>query len=772
MKRWKTWVLLGLCWLGGWLAWPAVLAAQEEAPRAISAVEFTGLVQTSRVLVDGLAGVRVGDPLDSQALDAAVARVLGTGRFLSAAYKLDERDDGVGVTFELHERPILSAIRFEGNTKFRDGKLKKDVSLEVGDPVDWFAVRDGRDAIVSRYREAGYGEVVVSFERELLEDTGELVYRIEEGPQVRVRQIIFEGNTAFKDRTLKRQIETKTAWWILRKGTFDEDRVESDVARLQNYYRDEGFLDAQVSYRREAGESPGDLRLVFTIVEGTPYAIEDIRFRGNAVYPPEELIGLIASRAGETVKRRQVDVDARLIRSRYWELGYIYATVQPIRVFSETPGFVRITMEIEEGEQYRVGRVVVRGNARTKDKVVRRALNLYPPDDLFDLNEAKEAERRLLDTRIFSSARVLPVGNEPEVRDVVIDVEEAEKSGDFLFGAGVTSNSGLVGTVVLDLKNFDLFDWPRSWGELFRFRSFFGAGQHLRLELQPGTDVSRFRVDFTEPYLFDRPIRFDTSLFLFERGRDGYDEERVGGTVSIGKRFERGWLRGWSGELALRVENVTVGDVDLFAAREIRDDEGSSFLTSLKMTMVSDRTDNRFLPTTGDRFRISYEQFGLLGGEHTFGKLTAGYRWYKTLRTDLLERKTVLMLSAEGGAIIGDAPIFERFYAGGTGSIRGFEFRGVGERNGIDDNNIGGDYLILVGAEYGFPLYGDNIRGHVFVDSGTAGSGTLRAALGVGVRLTLDVFGPLPLELNLAVPASSDSDDDEQIFSFVVGRLF
>jgi outer membrane protein insertion porin family len=419
-----------------------------------------------------------------------------------------------------------------------------------------------------------------------------------------------------------------------------------------------------------------------------------------------------------------------------------------------------------------VGRVVVRGNERTKDKVVRRALNLYPPDDLFDLTEAREAERRLVESRIFQSARVYPVGDQPGVRDALIDVKEADKLGDFIFGAGVTSNSGIVGNIVLDLQNFDWQDRPRSWSELIKFRSFFGAGQRLRLEIQPGTELQRFRVDFTEPYFGDRPIRFDLSGYLFERGRDGYVEGRAGTSVSFGKRFERGFLHGWSGEIALRAENADVDDVDLFASREIRIDEGSNFLTSLKGTLVLDRTDNRFVPTRGDRLRLNYEQFGAMGGDHTFGRIGAGYVRFITVASDALERKSVLELRAEGGAIIGDAPVFERFYAGGTGSLRGFEFRGVGERDGIDKNNIGGDHLVLLGAEYSYPLIGDNVRGLVFVDTGSVGSGPWRAAIGGGIRFTLDIFGPVPLELGLAAPVSRDSDDEEQVFHFMIGGSY
>ncbi len=760
-------------WVGLVLSFAhAAFAIQSQQAGVISAIEFRGLSGTTETLAVQLAGIRVGDVASEASLIAATNRLKQSGRFLSVTHKLQPQDDdGVLVIIEVIEKRVVTAIRFEGQAKLSDGQLKNELTFKVGDGLDWFAIREGGDAIVARYRDLGYGDVTATYDRDSIEQSGEVVYVIQEGARVVIRQIAYEGNTAFGASQLKKKVESKTALWIIRSGSLDPSRVDSDVVSLRRFYRDEGFLDAQVKFRIDVREDK-NIRLVFVIEEGTRYAIEQIQFTGLSVFSKEELLAELGSKVSEIAKRPKIEGDARLIRDKYGTIGNIHAAVRVTRVFSEDPGLVQVTYHVEEGEQFRVGRIAVRGNTRTKDKVVRRALDLYPPDDLLNLSAARDAEKELMQTRIFSSARVYPVGDQPDVRDVVMDVQEAERLGDFIFGVGVTSNSGLVGTVTLDLRNFDLYDPPTSWEELYKFRSFFGAGQRMRLELQPGTDVSRFRLDFTEPYLFDKPVRFDYSAYLFGRGRDGYDERRIGSTVSFGKRFGRGRLRGWTGELAFRVEDVNLDDFDVFTAREIRDDRGSNLITSLKGSLVRDRTDNRFKPSSGDRLRVSYEQFGVLGGDHNFAKLNASYRWYKTLSTDARERKHVLELRSEGGAIVGDAPVFERYFTGGTGSIRGFDFRGVGPHEGIDDNNVGGNFLVLLGAEYSYPLFGDNVRGHVFVDSGTVDSEVYRVSVGFGVRLTLDIFGPVPLEFNIAAPMLSDEDDEEQVFSFVVGGLF
>lgn len=674
----------------------------------------------------------------------------------------------------LREPTTVTVIRFVGHARYRDAKLRGLVPQKVGEPVDWVSVRQGQDAIEALYHQDGFDRATVRFDPEELGRTGELVYTISEGTRQRIREVLFEGNHAFDAHRLRRIVRTKKAFWIFGVGAFDEEQVESDVRALRRFYRDEGFLEAEASYRKRVSASGEHLSLVFLIEEGLRYSVESIDFGGNTIFSDEELLAMIESRVGATVKLPQLDTDARAILTRYGELGYIDATVRPIRprFFLDRPDVVALQFELDEGDQYRVGRVIVRGNTRTRDKVVRRALNLYPPDDLFDLTEAREAERRLRETEYFSSARVYPVGDAPGVRDVVIDVQETDRPDQFIVLAGVTSNAGLIGSFRLDLKNFDLSDWPRSWTELRKFRSFFGGGQRLQLELSPGTQVSTFHIRFTEPYLMDRPVRLHVNAFLFERGRDGYTEGRRGVTVSFGKRFDRGRLRGWSGELSFRVEQVSVEDLDLLVAREIRAEKGTDLLTSGKVTLVRDRTDNRFVPTRGDRLRLSYEQYGVLGGDHGFGKLSAGYTWYKTLSVDARDRKRVLQLRAEGGVIIGDAPIYERFYAGGTGSIRGYEFRGIGEYQGIGGNNVGGDFLFLGGAEYSFPLFGEGVRGLFFLDTAAVGSGGLRASIGTGVRFTLNLLGPVPIQLNLALPINSQDGDDTKTISFLFGRSF
>ncbi|NOT02463.1 MAG: outer membrane protein assembly factor BamA [Phycisphaerales bacterium] len=761
--------------------WAVVCAAGTALAQpggAVTEIRFEGAERSTRAYLESVVQTRVGEPFDAAVVDQDVVRLLQTGKFSSVTSEVVPGEGGAAaVVFRVRERTLIASIQFENNRYFNEKTLLGHVQAKAGDPVDAFALREGRDNILEAYRGAGFGRAIVEVDTDQAHATGRVVYRIEEGEQVRVRKVLFEGNQQVATAELKKRVRTTSALWIFRPGVFDPDVADADAATLQSYCRDQGFLDARASYRVDAGKRPGDLAVVFMITEGTPYVVEAVRVTGNTVFGTEDILGSFATQAGLVFNQSRLEKDAEALRTRCGDYGYIYATVRALRVFSATPGFVVLTFEVNEGEPMRVGRVVVRGNEMTQDKVVRRALDLYP-EDTFRITPMRNAERDLRQTQLFEEVSVTPVGQEAGVRDIVVDVKESTRLRDFIFGFGVTSDSGLVGSIVLDYKNFDIFDTPRSFSEFIKFRSFRGAGQRLRLELQPGTELNRFRIDFTEPYWRDQPVRFDVSLYHFNRGREGWDEQRTGGSVSFGRRLEKGigpwgWLKGWYGEVAFGEEYVVLDDVDIFDDRSVRDVRGGSLLSSAKLTTVRDRTDNRWMPTEGDRLTLSYEQFL---GDFNFGVAHARYAKYHTLFVDEQDRKSILSWRVDAGAIAGEAPVFEKLYAGGIGSLRGFEFRGIGPRGGLEKDPIGGDYALTSSVEYTFPLAAEVLRGVVFTDMGTVEEDfeitTWRAAVGVGLRFEIELFGPVPIELDLAAPISKDGEDDTRAFSFFIGGSF
>lgn len=743
----------------------------------VADIQFQDADRTPIAILQGAIRTRSGEPFNQQIVDEDVVRLMRTGRFLSVTTQVDDIAQGKRVTFILRERPTIESITFQGNTNVDSPTLRGEVPITSGDQYDAFAVREASDNILDLYRERGFAHAKVNVDFDAVRDTGSLIFQIEEGPRIRIRKILFEGRSSIVRRELAKRIRSNTALWIFRTGVFDEDVVNADVAIIRSHYRDTGFLDARVSYRVDQGRNPGDLHLVFLIDEGVRYKIESIEFRGNAFFNTDQLRGKIDSSVGSYYSQKGVDDDARAIRTALGENGYIDARVAPSRVFSSTPGNAQVTFDIEEGEQFSVGRIVIRGNNSTQDRVIRRVLELYP-GETYNTVKADEARRKLSESQIFDRVSLTPVGQTLGVRDIIIDVTESERRADFIFGFGITSDNGLVGNILFQTNNFDIHDPPRNFEEFIKGQSFRGAGQRLRLDLQPGTELNRFRLDFTESYLFDRPLRFDFSLYHFSRAREDYREQRTGSIVSFGKKLKNGithaqWFKDWYGELAFRVEHVQLKDADLFDDRSIRDSAGDAILTSVKTTVIRDRTDSRLLPSEGDRTSISYEQFV---GDFNFGKLRLGYTRHYTVKVDEQNRKSIFSFNIDAGGIFGEAPVYEKFYAGGIGSIRGFDFRGVGPRGGLRDDPIGGDFMINTNVEYSFPVLGEVLRGVVFTDMGTVEeSFTIkdwRIAVGVGVRFTVDIFGPLPIEVDFAFPVSKGPDDEERVVNFFIGSVF
>jgi len=357
-------------------------------------------------------------------------------------------------------------------------------------------------------------------------------------------------------------------------------------------------------------------------------------------------------------------------------------------------------------------------------------------------------------------------------RDLLVDVTEGPTAR-LLLGAGISSNAGLLGNITYEQRNFDIGNVPSSFDELFSSRAFTGAGQTFRIQLEPGTQVTRARVDFVEPWIFDQPYSFGVSGYIQQRRRLDWSEYRVGGRTFLGRRFGDVW----SARLTLRAEDVEVGDIrnDALRAPEVLLLEGHSTLITTGIEVRRDTTDNPLLPSRGSVTVLAWEHSGLLGGDFDYDKFTLSWNRYFTIYEDLLDRRTTLSLRTDAGYISGDAPFFERFYGGGIGSVRGFRYRGISPRSGIDEDPIGGDFLVNGTLELNFPIAGDALRGVLFTDAGTVQRdfefGTIRTSVGFGFRLSLPFFGQLPLAVDFGFPITKDDQDDIRIFSFTLGNV-
>jgi outer membrane protein assembly factor BamA len=749
------------------------------AGRTVEDVRVMGNTQVPTAVILNVVRARAGDKFDPATVEEDYQRIYEMRKFSNVQAKVEPTSTGVIVTFIVSEQKQIRKITFKGNVHVDTQTLFDTIDVHEAEAIDSFRISIARSSIENLYKSKNYPYAHVSVNEDLLVRTGNLHFDIVEGPNVKVRKVDFVGNRAFSDDRLRDQVQTKYWIWIFRPGTYNPDTVEDDVAALRRFYQDHGFFDVRVG--RKITESPDqtEIRVTFIVNEGVRYIVDKVSFQGNTHVSDQQLRRNLKLTEGQPYDFDTLQSDVHQVVRAYSPFGYIYAPTQrspdylqinPEKLFHKEAGKVDIRYHISEGKSFKLGRILVKGNGKTQEKVVLREMRVQP-GQTYNSAELQDAADRLRATPYFQGVQMTPIGDDPHVRDLLVEVTEAHTAS-FGVGAGINSNGGVGGDITYEQRNFDITDLPTRPGDIISDRAFIGAGQDLRLTLQPGTIASNASIQFTEPWLFDQPYSLTTEAYWRDRVREDWDETRAGGRVTLGKRFNNVY----SASLTLRGEDVKVhslgDDADLVP--DITEFVGHNTLSSAMLLLRRDTTNPGVLPYTGTNSSIAWESYGALGGEFTFQKFTGSLDWYIPLYTDLLDRKTVLALRGDTGWIWGSAPFFERFYGGGIGTIRGFRFRGVGPHfDGPGDLPIGGDFTLTGSAELGFPLYGENLRGVVFTDVGTVEPdveiGTIRSSVGLGFRLILPMFGRLPIAIDFAAPITKAHGDETQWISFSLG---
>jgi outer membrane protein assembly complex protein YaeT len=510
------------------------------------------------------------------------------------------------------------------------------------------------------------------------------------------------------------------------------------------------------------------------IEEGPRYKVRNVQIAGNKVFGNEKISEGLTLTSGKVLSRDELERDVNKIRETYGTEGYVFAAVNVEQRMTDTPGEVDLYYQVTEDQPRKIGRLNIEGNEITKQRVV-SGISGLEPGQLADSTELRRAQVRLASSRLFETGPQANGGpivefdpaNDPtaEFQDIRVRVQEAQ-TGQLMLGVGVNSDSGVGGSLVFNERNFDLFAVPLSWNDIREGRAFRGAGQELRIEAIPGNLVHRYSVTFREPSLLGTTYSLTTSGYYYRRLFQSWREERIGGRFSIGKQFNRQI----GASLTTRLEHIDIDNPRVPTPQDLSDALGGAFLASIRPGITHDTRDSNLRPSEGHFIEVAFEQ---AFGDYTFPKGTIEGRQYWTItsRADG-SGKHILAARGELGFTGDDTPIFERFYAGGFRTLRGFQFRGVSP---TDQNvEVGGDFSMLTSMEYQFPITADDSFGGVlFVDAGTVERDVeildYRVALGFGFRVAIPGMGPVPLAFDFAFPVVQNANDDEQIFSFSVG---
>jgi outer membrane protein insertion porin family len=926
-----------------------VAAAQEQPAVVDIRIEGNETIPESVILQK--LQTQPGRQINDSQLREDKRSLMSTRWFYSVKERFEDTERGAVLVFEVHERPIVQRVTFIGNDKVKTKKLVAWTGLKVGSPFDYVANREAVHRIEQEYREKGYHFVQVKLSKGGEARDREVVFRINEGPKVRVLYRKFNGNKFWGNGDLRKNLVSKAAMLGFVGGLYRPETLPQDVESLKQYYRAVGFFDIQVEAEPLFSPDKARVTLQYTVQEGRRYQVQKITYNGNNVIPTPRLTLGSEMIPGEYFNAHKLSKDVQRILSYYQERGHYFATVNPVPQFLEQPGVVNLIVEIDEerpryireinvsyaGDSPHTKRTVIldrmqvspgdlantrligRGRSRVAGSGLfepgvqvdvvpvepetasfvssRRVVRGQQPDlfespdrwanrlAVFALDSARDDAAQIR-TRVSNKAtgfpnpreQAAPAGRTPDSRGgdsalkrppspgqsqdmprdrvqgsieghvnpvrpglrdwfrpadprqlfnsppvqfleastahefedpnrqiirgqnfdpgfsgqqpawtdpvlegspyrnqfapvppgwVDINVNAAEgRTGRLMFGAGVNSNAGIVGSFVWDESNFDLFRPPMTFADMIEGRAWRGGGQRFRMEAAPGNVVSRYAVSWTDPYFMYTDYSVSVSGFYFNRFYPDWDEDRVGGRVAIGRQL----TPEWSIAGAIRLEEVTLKNPQQPTPPEVLRDVGTNFLSTGRISATHDTRDASIMPGSGHYADVGWEQ-GF--GDFNFARVEAEGRQYFTLydRPDGSGRQ-VLTLAGDIGWSGDDTPVFEQYFAGGFQSFRGYSYRGVSPRiNGVA---TGGTFQVLGTAEYRVPVTADDMIAIVaFSDFGTIeDSVTLdhfRVTAGVGLRVVVPAMGPVPLAFDFAFPVASQDFDEERIFSFYVG---
>jgi outer membrane protein insertion porin family len=640
-----------------------------------------------------------------------------------------DKPNQIVLTFKVTERPLIDTIVFKGNKKWDSKKFQDEMKLTPKAPFNQAQLNTDLMAIKKLYLDEGYPYATVDANAEPnANDNVDLIITVNEGSQIKIGGIEVTGAQAFSEDKVASQMKEN------KKGDkYKPDELDDDLKAIEDFYHDEGYLKAVVlSHEEKLNAEKKRVYISLAVNEGVKYTLGNVKFRGNILFEDSDLLRGFKLKKGDLLRKKDFDDGAKNMRTMYADKGYIYASLAPKMSYDDDSKTADVVFDVTEGQVAYVQDIKIVGNYKTQDYVIRRELEIAPGDK-FEAAKIKLSVADLYNLGFFDeiNPEVEP-GDTPDKEILVFRVKE-RKTGSISVGGGYSSIQGLVGNVKLEEANL------------------FGKGQHANLDVEFGSLVTSFSVGFTEPWLFN--TRTSLSLNLFDTTQywttsvpnpDGtnkfYTQSQLGGSISVGRRLSRYWSI--FGTYSL--QNVNIYDVDPNFSNPTNFHyiaASDTTTSSLTPRIVYDSRDNYFDPTTGWKHQLSIELAGgPLGFDNNFIKIIGDSSRFVPLPLDFVIGEHVKLGAGQGYWFAGrgytDVPVYEKFFAGGTDTVRGYNERTIGPVSG-------GNALFVSNTELKHAIFGP-LRGVVFFDAGDAWTNawsldesSVQFGAGCGIRLTI-----------------------------------
>ncbi|MCU0955147.1 MAG: outer membrane protein assembly factor BamA [Hyphomicrobium sp.] len=686
------------------------------AQGVVRSIEVEGNRRVEADTVRSYLQFNVGDAYDPGKVDASLKALFATGLFADVSI------DGSGgvVIVRLVENPVVNQVAFEGNSEVDTETLRNEVQLKPRSVFTRARAQADVQRILDVYtRQGRFAASVEPKIIELEQSRVNVVFEITEGGATKVKGVNFVGNQAFNDQQLRDIISTtQQGWFDFLKGTsiYDPDRMNLDRELLRQFYLKNGYADARVTAAQADLDRDGSgFVITFAIEEGMQYKFGAVSIEnGLPELNASTLNGDITTYQGDIYNAQAVDKTVERLTLATSEQGFPFARVRPRATPDPATQTIAVVYAIDEGPRLYIERINVVGNTRTKDFVIRREFRLAE-GDAYNPLLVDRAKKRLQGLGIFKMAEVKRrPGSAPD--RVILDVEVEEQStGELSFGAGFSTNEGIIGDVSITERNF------------------MGNGQFLRLKLAGSVERMQVDLSFTEPRFLDRNLSAGFDLFhkeLDQQDDAGFSSRSSGGTLRLG--FPLGedlWMQtGYTlkrdqifdveSDSSMAVKQAC-GDPDPFSDT-VQCDDDAYWTSSVGASLTYDKRNHPRNPTSGYYMQLTSD-FAGLGGDVNYVRVQGEGRAYYPI-TD----KITLVGRAVAGGIDGwggdDVRLLDLFFRGGE-TVRGFDRAGYGPRDLETGDAIGGQYYWATTAEVRFPLplvpEDIGLSGAVFADAGS-----------------------------------------------------
>ncbi|MDY0221043.1 MAG: outer membrane protein assembly factor BamA [Desulfobacterium sp.] len=744
-----------------------IFSAVNRLSREISSVIFkrefiTGVKLEGNRRIESDAVLRIltvksGDIFTPAILSDDIKKIYSMGYFDDVRVESHPRDKGVELVFTVVEKPSVRRLKIKGNRVYDEKGITEVTRTSTGSIVNIFKLDADVARIKALYTEKNYHNCAVHYEISPLDNNqADIEFIIDEGNKLRIESILFEGNSYFSDKKLKKIMKTKEKgffFWLTSSGDLSQNELDQDVFRLESHYKDQGFVDARISdpeiqYEKES------ISVTFKIEEGIQYRIGKVDFTGDIIVPVETLAGKIKSLTGELYSRKQLRSDVISLTDIYSDKGYANAEISPVIERDSEKTLVNITFNLEKKSPVYFERILISGNTKTRDKVIRRQIKVYE-QELYSMSKLQSSVNNLKRIDYFQNVEVSTSrGSREDLLNVHMEITE-KPTGAFSFGGGYSSEDSMFGMVSVTERNL------------------FGKGQIVSVKAEISGKSNRYTLSFTEPWLFDIPLSAGFDLYNWDKEYNYYDKESRGGALRLGYMIFDYTSIG----LRYRFEDFEISNVqDIYTSV----DAGNYITSSLTASLKYDSRNKRFNATEGMVHSLSVEYAGgPLGGEIEFTKYIAESGVHFPLfwkLTGLVHGKTGFLQDRSSDDIEID---YEKFYLGGINSVRGYDWQDIHAGRNSEGKIRGGEKFIQFNAELNFPLLEDvGLAGVVFFDSGDVfASGQeikfneLKSSYGAGIRW-YSPMGPIRIEYGITLDDTEESTAGDSRWEFSMGSSF